>query len=974
MNTGVFATQETCERSCGVFRNIDVCRYEVDPGPCQDYQAKYYFNATAGICVEYAYGGCHGGPNRFSTIDECMNICRPQIDPCKLGPEQGSCNARFVQWYYNNTLDECSQFIYTGCGGNDNRFESRQDCEGQCKRTPVMTTTPTTTITTTMATTRPTTTHEPVPEECRTPESLQPCGYESTVFYYNSETRSCLAGGIGGCGYQNSYRSEEECERRCGAFRDINVCESVLDIGSCQMSIPKFYWDATSGSCQPFAYSGCGGGPNRFSSAEECRVLCEPTGPGANEVPDCSAFIKECSIAHLTCPYGVVAVREGDGCERCSCEPTPCVMFEEECVALVCSYGIERVTAPDGCPRCKCNEDPCTIARCNSTTESCVVTAYRDPVTNEPRYVAQCQPDMDNEILPDCGRYEEECQSLRCEFGVQRTRTSSGCERCACVLVEVDCAPLREECDRLRCNGGIDTTTDSNGCPRCTCADRQCNDRTCPKGDKCVVVTYRDPITTQIKYSSECRSVNKPGLCPSNDSLFTDNCREQCKEDADCRGVGKCCKKGCYSLCLAPVEETTPAPITTTTFSPDLPHAPQVNVATEPEVSAAEGGKATLRCLFHGNPPPKITWRRGEVTIDGDVGRYRLLSDGALEIVSLYRNDSGVYICVADNGLGIATQEIRLQVSDPVNAPAGIAGEQNAVITGDLNKPLLIRCLTYGYPKPAVFWYRGMNGPMIPFSSAQYETRFDLLKIRKLTYDTLGEYLCQAYNGEGKAATWLVVVRAYEPKEQGASNLYLVTKGDKVVDLTSREPKTETSTTTTTTPAPVEEPDFNSELELEIPIYTVPVSTYISNSEINLVSGKELSVTCDVNGYPEPDVYWTKNKVRLVNTEKIWITGTSVSRLTIPHVSTADSGVYACNAANAYGAHYSTVQVAVQAPSIPAKCVDNPYFANCTLIVLNRFCNHMYYSRFCCKSCMEDGQLTPEQAEMQSDQPYAKKK
>lgn len=50
----------------------------------------------------------------------------------------------------------------------------------------------------------------------------------------------------------------------------------------------------------------------------------------------------------------------------------------------------------------------------------------------------------------------------------------------------------------------------------------------------------------------------------------------------------------------------------------DLPQAPEANTDTSlsrPQVDAAEGDKATLRCFFHGNPPPKITWRFGEVTV-----------------------------------------------------------------------------------------------------------------------------------------------------------------------------------------------------------------------------------------------------------------------------------------------------------------------------------------------------------------------
>jgi hypothetical protein len=51
------------------------------------------------------------------------------------------------------------------------------------------------------------------------------------------------------------------------------------------------------------------------------------------------------------------------------------------------------------------------------------------------------------------------------------------------------------------------------------------------------------------------------------------------------------------------------------------------------------------------------------VQIDGS-GRYKLLLDGSLQIIGLYRKDSGVYICTADNGVGRPIQrEFQLEVT-----------------------------------------------------------------------------------------------------------------------------------------------------------------------------------------------------------------------------------------------------------------------------------------------------------------------
>jgi len=37
-----------------------------------------------------------------------------------------------LKYFYDRQDGVCKQFMYTGCGGNENRFESKQECEQQC--------------------------------------------------------------------------------------------------------------------------------------------------------------------------------------------------------------------------------------------------------------------------------------------------------------------------------------------------------------------------------------------------------------------------------------------------------------------------------------------------------------------------------------------------------------------------------------------------------------------------------------------------------------------------------------------------------------------------------------------------------------------------------------------------------------------------------------------------------------------------
>ena len=53
-------------------------------------------------------------------------------DRCTFQPETGPCEAYIPSYFYNKTSGNCEQFIYGGCGGNDNRFTTAAECVTNC--------------------------------------------------------------------------------------------------------------------------------------------------------------------------------------------------------------------------------------------------------------------------------------------------------------------------------------------------------------------------------------------------------------------------------------------------------------------------------------------------------------------------------------------------------------------------------------------------------------------------------------------------------------------------------------------------------------------------------------------------------------------------------------------------------------------------------------------------------------------------
>ena len=51
---------------------------------------------------------------------------------CAEEKVEGQCSGVFARYWYNSAANQCERFIYTGCKGNRNRFETDEQCQRTC--------------------------------------------------------------------------------------------------------------------------------------------------------------------------------------------------------------------------------------------------------------------------------------------------------------------------------------------------------------------------------------------------------------------------------------------------------------------------------------------------------------------------------------------------------------------------------------------------------------------------------------------------------------------------------------------------------------------------------------------------------------------------------------------------------------------------------------------------------------------------
>ncbi|XP_064464797.1 papilin-like isoform X6 [Ornithodoros turicata] len=350
-NANNFVTFEQCNQTCSVSgtpskewspRSLtlesdsekpSICNLPKKEGPCKGYFPRYYFDSAEGICKQFVYGGCQGNENNFLTFEQCNQTCSVSRTPseewsprsltleadsekpplCNLPKAIGPCKGYFPRYYFDSAEGICKQFIYGGCQGNENNFETIEQCKQTCSvsRTPSK-------EWSARGLTLESDTEKP--SICNLPKKEGPCKGYFPRYYFDSAEGICKQFIYGGCqGNENNFETIEQCKQTCSGptrlyeAREvsktqkprtpvapkprsvIDICQLPREVGPCKGNVPRYYYDSESRSCKRFVYGGCKGNANNFHTKKECIKTCRYTSgqhesqhrsPIINPVPD----------------------------------------------------------------------------------------------------------------------------------------------------------------------------------------------------------------------------------------------------------------------------------------------------------------------------------------------------------------------------------------------------------------------------------------------------------------------------------------------------------------------------------------------------------------------------------------------------------------------------------------------------------------------------------------------------------------
>ncbi|XP_042217502.1 kunitz-type serine protease inhibitor 6-like isoform X2 [Homarus americanus] len=338
----------------------NVCYDSPDPGPCRAFIPSYFYNPKTNICDCFVYGGCQGNDNRFPDLEQCLETCgdesyqevitdkcvslfnvvNPQEEEdvldqygsqthqvpnlCFDPPVTGLCRAHFPHFYFNSETQTCDCFVYGGCGGNNNKFSTLEECLTTCggqpsqqhntescdkilgSQNPLVNREPLVNVTLlpeTQQTIQETQEPQQLTQETQEPQQLTQETQEPQQTIQETQEPQQLTQETQEPQQltqetqepqqltqetqepqqtiqetqqmsEPHQESQQMTEPQQKTHQVPNLCFDPPVTGLCRAYFPHFYFNSETQTCDCFVYGGCGGNDNKFSTLEECLTTC----------------------------------------------------------------------------------------------------------------------------------------------------------------------------------------------------------------------------------------------------------------------------------------------------------------------------------------------------------------------------------------------------------------------------------------------------------------------------------------------------------------------------------------------------------------------------------------------------------------------------------------------------------------------------------------------------------------------------
>ncbi|CAF0753758.1 unnamed protein product [Didymodactylos carnosus] len=375
-NSNQFETENECRNFCNA-KEKDICTIEKDPGPCDQYRIMWYYDQQEKKCKNFYYGSCGGSSNRFSTEQECQlrcvlklnessvnSVCVQPLDQgytCNISSTSTTTASPVSKYYFEPLQQKCISFLFHGCGGNENRFDSEQECKENCSSSmPKL-------IKESVHTTGE------VLDVCDEPKVIGTCSNTTKRWYYDDTVGYCVEFDYSGCdGNRNNFPDRMVCIDACEKQKRHAICHQTKVVGPCQEHMIRWFFDSETKTCQTFTFGGCLGNRNNFENFDKCRYMCW-------------TYLSDEGRSQTRQSAVVANPQSGKACTNL------------EYCNIPCRYGFDKDTY--GCDICKCI-DPCQKQRCPLGYECLIL-------------------DQEQCITPRCAMPKIECRP------VQRTDGSS---------------------------------------------------------------------------------------------------------------------------------------------------------------------------------------------------------------------------------------------------------------------------------------------------------------------------------------------------------------------------------------------------------------------------------------------------------------------------------------------------------------------------------------------------------------------